>query len=326
MHALKLISAALVAVGLVSAANAEDAFPVTIKTGLGDVTIEKQPQRVVTWGWSAQDVALDLGVVPVGIPFFAYGGGDDGVLPWTEAFIKEKGLEMPTVLPDASEPPIEVIAGLRPDLILAPYSGITPAEYEVLSEIAPVVAYPETPWFASWQQVVEITGQALGKSAEAAALIAETEGFLRSEIGKYPEIGNITFANVVNRNDGTVAIRVAGDPRVQIFTDLGLKAAEPVGDGTLFPSGLSYQLSYEYFDKIPADMLINFFNDSQSAADFYALPLIQLSPLVKKGAYTRFEGEELTMAVSGAITPMSLRWGFPQVAEGVGAAARKARE
>jgi iron complex transport system substrate-binding protein len=314
----------LLVVLVVSPALAQS-FPVTLKHGLGETTIPAQPQRVVTWGWSAQDVLLDLGVVPVGIPFFPYGGGDDGMLPWTLEAIERAGGTPPTVLPDSTEPPIEAIAGLKPDLILAPYSGVTPEEYELLSRIAPVVPFPGDPWFISWQEVVELSGRAIGKPEEAARLIADTEVMLEAEMAKYPEAAGTVFANTVNRTDGTVAIRVARDPRVKVFTDLGLVVADQVEDGTMFPAGLSYQLSYEYFDKIPAEILINFFNSAQSAEEFYNLPLIQLSPLVAKGAYTRFEGEEITMAVSGAITPMSLRWGFPQVAAGIGEAARKAR-
>ena len=42
------------------------AFPVTIDHALGRTTVEQEPTRVVTLGWSDQDVALALGVVPVG--------------------------------------------------------------------------------------------------------------------------------------------------------------------------------------------------------------------------------------------------------------------
>ncbi len=323
---LRFFVAATAAFALLGVAQAADTFPVTIEHALGTTTVEAKPERVVTWGWSTQDVVIELGVTPVGMPFFNYGGGEDGILPWTEAAIAERGIETPTVLPDTPEPPIEAIAALQPDVIIAPYSGITQEEYDLLSNIAPVVPYPETAWLIRWQDVVKLTGQALGLSAEADALIAETEAFLKEEAAAYPELQGTMFANVVNRNDGQVAVRMEGDPRVQLFADIGMVPAAQAPDGSVLPNGISYTLSYENFDKIPADMLVSFFNDAASAQDFFSMDLITLSPLVKKGAYTRFEGEELTMAVSGAVTPLSLRWGFPEVIKGVGEAARNAKQ
>lgn len=323
---LKTIGAALVAtITLCLPAFAEDAFPVTIEHSLGTTTIEAKPTRIVTWGWSAQDVVIDLGIAPVGMPFFAYGGGDDGLLPWTEAALAERGMAVPTILPNTPEVPLEAIAALQPDVIIAPYSGLTEDEYATLSNIAPVIAYPEKPWFASWQQVVTLTGQALGLSAEAEALVGETMDWMIAERDAYPEIEGTVFANVVNRTDGQVSVRIEGDPRVQLFADIGMVPAREAPGGALVDTRIAYLLSYENFDKIPAEMLLSFFSNQQSADDFFAMDLIQLSPLVASKAYTNLVGDELTMAVSGAITPASLRWGFHEVIAEVGRAAAAAK-
>jgi iron complex transport system substrate-binding protein len=315
----------LAATALPTPVLAQDAIPITIKHAHGETTIDAKPERVVTWGWSTQDVVIDLGITPVGMPFFAYGGGEDGILPWTEAAITEGGLEMPTVFPNTPEAPLEAIAALDPDVIIAPYSGITVEEYDLLSAIAPVVAYPDKPWLIRWQDVVTITGQALGESDKATALIADTETFLAEETAAYPNIEGTVFANVVNRNDGQVSVRIQGDPRVQLFADIGMVPAPEAEGGTLVPTGIAYTLSYENFDKIPAEMLLSFYDNQDSADNFIGLDLINLSPLVARKAYTTLVGEELTMAVSGAITPMSLRWGFPQVIGEVGRAATAAK-
>ncbi|MBJ3785488.1 ABC transporter substrate-binding protein [Devosia sediminis] len=323
---LKTFAVALAATSaFIVPAMAQDAFPVTIEHALGSTTIEAKPSRIVTWGWSAQDVVIDLGIEPVGMPFFAYGGGDDGVLPWTEEALAEKGMDLPTVLPNTPEAPLEAIAALQPDLILAPYSGLTEDEYAALSNIAPVVAFPEKPWFASWQEVVTMTGKALGLSAEADALVAETMDWMIAERDLYPEIEGTVFANVVNRNDGQVSVRIEGDPRVQLFADIGMVPAGEAPGGSLVDTKIAYLLSYEKFDQIPAEMLLSFFSNQQSADDFFAMELIQLSPLVRKNAYTNLVGDELTMAVSGAITPASLRWGFADVIKEVGRAAAAAK-
>ncbi|HEY8577331.1 MAG TPA: hypothetical protein VIL88_13460 [Devosia sp.] len=72
-------------------------------------------------------------------------------------------------------------------------------------------------------------------------------------------------------------------------------------------------------------MLLSFFDNQSSADSLTGMDLIKLSPLMAKGAFTTLVGEDLTMAVSGAITPMSLRWGFPKVVGEIGRAAGAAK-
>ena len=45
----------------------------------------------------------------------------------------------------------EAVAASQPDVILAAYSGLSQADYTTLSQIAPVVAYPEGPWATDWR-------------------------------------------------------------------------------------------------------------------------------------------------------------------------------
>ena len=49
-----------------TASGSSGAFPVTIGTAFGDVTVEEEPTRVVALGWSDAETALALGVQPVG--------------------------------------------------------------------------------------------------------------------------------------------------------------------------------------------------------------------------------------------------------------------
>src|SRR5690606_31209214 len=139
-------------------ARAEDdagsgAFPVTIDHAFGETEITEEPERVVTWGWGSADAAIALGVVPVAIPFQEYGGDEQGVLPWIREALEEQGAELPEILPNSEEAPVEAIAAAEPDLVLAAYSGLTEEEYELLSEVAPVVAYPEEAWSTPWREL-----------------------------------------------------------------------------------------------------------------------------------------------------------------------------
>ena len=85
------------------------------------------------------------------------------------------------------------IAKLNPDVILGAYSGLTEEDYKKLSEIAPVVAYPETAYGTSWQDSTSIIGKALGKEAEATKLVADTEATIEDKASEYPQLAGKTF-------------------------------------------------------------------------------------------------------------------------------------
>lgn len=314
-----LLALAALAVS-VHAAVAEDSFPVVIEHALGTTTVEAKPERVVAWGWSAQDVVLDLGLVPVGMPFVEYGGDEEGLLPWTRAAIEATGQPMPVILPEGSgPPPFEAIAALDPDLIVAVYSGISQAEYDTLSQIAPTIAFPEIPWTASWQDVVRMTGQGLGKAEEATKLIDDTEQFLRDEAARYPQISGKSVANFVDGSNGSVSMRKAVDPRSKLLVSLGLVQGPDAGESD--PGVFNYLLSYENFGTVDADILVAFMSSPEAAATFFAQPYAARAPQVKQGAYVVIDDSTRTMAVGGAVTPMSLRWALPEFVAAIGKAA-----
>ena len=148
-----LIRSLALATSLALAANAAFAqdFPVTLEHAWGSTTIEAAPQRIVTWGWGNEDAVIALGVIPVGIPFQSYGGGEDGVQPWIEEALAATGAQTPAILDNAGEPPFEQIAALEPDLILAVYSGVTEEQYALLSAIASTRRRPYRPRLARWR-------------------------------------------------------------------------------------------------------------------------------------------------------------------------------
>ncbi len=317
------LAALALSLPLTLAAHAADTFPVTVEHAYGSTTIETEPARVVTWGWGTQDAVLALGVVPVGIPSMNYGGDDEGVLEWTREAIDAAGGEMPVILGDgAGAPSFEAIAALDPDVIIAVYSGLTEEEYNRLSQIAPTVVFPETRWTASWQDVTRVTGAALGKSAEAEQLVAETERFIADEVAKYPQIAGKSVVNLVDSGDGQVSVRRAVDPRTKLLLSFGLTATEePEGtDGSAY----NYKLSYENFSEIPGDIMVAFLDSPEAAETFFAHPAIARSPQVQKGAVVVIDSTSATMAVGGAVTPLSLRWALPGLVEGLGKAAAAA--
>src|SRR5918997_4462349 len=113
------------------------AFPVTIEHKFGETTITEAPERVVVAGLREQDSLLALGIVPVGTTEW-YGKHPGAIFPWAREALGDA--PKPEVLDFTDGLEFEKIAGLRPDLIVAVYSGLTKKDYETLSTIAPTIA------------------------------------------------------------------------------------------------------------------------------------------------------------------------------------------
>lgn len=313
-----LAAAALLVVAIAPAAA--QSFPVTIEHALGETTIPAEPKRIVTLGWSSTDAAIALGTVPVGMPSFRSEGWDSDYTPWIEEAVTAMGAPLPEAFDDTGGAPIEKIAALKPDLILAVYSGITGDEYKLLSQLAPVVAYPTTPWTASWQEVITIAAKAMGKPDEGRALVAELEQFIRDEAARHPEMAGLSAVTLLDYN-GAAAIHSADDARAKLLALAGLTIPEkPEAAGPA--EGFWYPLSYENFDQIPADVLIPFFSTSEAGAEWLGRSYVQSAPQIATGAYALMDDRMLNMSVISS-SALSIEWGIPRYFELIAEAARK---
>jgi iron complex transport system substrate-binding protein len=292
-------------------AAASGSFPVTIDSALGSATIEKQPTRVATWGWSTQDAVLALGVVPVAMPLNEYGGNDEGVLPWDADAIKELGGKTPQLLSgaDTGEVPFEEFVEAAPDVILAPYSGLSQEDFDKLSKIAPVVAYPDQKWSLPWQDQLSIVGQALGKTAEAESLLKKVDTKISDLAAANPVLKGTNFLYVSALEADKLNIFRASDPRVDLLTQLGMVVSPNVAALDADPSAGTYfyQLSYENLGKIDADLIVGYFDSQASVDAFVADPLVAAMPAIQQGRFAPVVGESFVMA-SSAPTVLSIPW------------------
>jgi iron complex transport system substrate-binding protein len=305
-----------------------DAFPVTIDGALGSVTIDKEPTRIATWGWSTQDAVLALGVVPVAMPKNVYGGNEDGILPWDAEAIEKLGGKAPLLLSgsDTGEVPFEEFVKAKPDLILAPYSGLSQEDYDTLSKIAPVVAYPKKPWSLPWQDQLSIVGQALGKTAEANALLKDVDGSISDLAAANPILKGKSFVYASALEADKLNIFRASDPRVDLLTQLGMVVSPNVADLDADPSAGTYfyQVSYENLGKIDADLLVGYFDSQASVDTFVADPLVAAMPAIKEGRFAPVVGESFVMA-SSAPTALSIPWMLDKYVPQLAAAAENVR-
>ncbi len=283
-----------------------DAFPVTIEHALGETTIEAEPTRVATLGWTDQDSAVALGVVPVGATKITWGGNEAGSTAWFDAAVEEAGAEAPVRYDDADGAPIDEIAELAPDLILATNSGITEAEYAKLSKIAPVVAYPEAPWTTNWQTSLEMIGQALGRTALADEVAADTEATIEEASAANPELdgAELIYGYLTPADLSTVGIYAPADPRVSILRDLGMVDAPAVADA-IKPGEFYGTVSAEQASELGSDVFITWVESSDDVAQIEQDRLVGAIPAVAEGHFYA-EDDKATAMASTNPTPLSI--------------------
>lgn len=163
----KLLKTTLASALLMASAFAS---AVTIKDAKGEFTLDKTPSRVVALEYSFVDALAQVGVSPVGV-------ADDNKIDRILPQVREKIAAWQSV-GTRSQPSLEVIASLKPDLIIADPSRHT-AVFEELKKIAPTVMFDSR--HESYQGNLETAqkiGDLVGKSAEMKAKINEHNDYI----------------------------------------------------------------------------------------------------------------------------------------------------
>lgn len=289
------------------------AFPVTVSTAFGDVTIEEEPTRVVALGWSDAETALALGVEPVGASDWLAVGGN-GLGDWVE----DEYTEDPEMI-ETLEPSFEAIAALEPDLILDTRSSGEQERYDLLSEIAPTVGQPEGvgPYQTTWQQQLDLVGQALGKADEASELEAEVEQAFADAAEAHPEFDGTEVAVGAYTSEGFGAY-VSGDARVAFMEQLGFQNKQAIEDQAT--ENFFIPVSDEQLDLLDAELTVVFPIFVQ-ASEFTGNPLWQALPSVQEGRAVVLEDTTTLNAFSSASAPgllYALDTVVPQFAEALG--------
>ncbi|SEC03967.1 iron complex transport system substrate-binding protein [Paramicrobacterium humi] len=305
-----------------STPTSDGAFPVTIKSALGTATIPEAPKRVVSIGWSTPDIAVSLGVTPVAIEADTWAGDKDGLLPWLRDAIEKSGDPLPQTFSVYPEIDMDAIVKANPDLILAPQSGLTQDQYDVLSKLAPTVAYPKAAWQTSWTEQIQIVGKALGKPDKAQGLIDGINGQLADAAAEHPEFEGLSFAYVYTGKPGALDVYMPGDPRVDVLTELGFTEAPAVAD--LKPSAGTFTstIGMENADLLDdVDVLFTWYNSEEEKDAVAAQELWKQIPAVKRGSVVEFISDRQLGMATSAITPLSVPWALnkylPLIEEGV---------
>ena len=194
-------------------------FPVTIEHAFGTTEVPSAPERIVTVGLTEQDSVLALGMTPVGVTEW-YGEQPYATWPWAQ---DELGDAEPEVLSRTDGFQYERIAALDPDLILGLNAGIDDESFARLSEIAPTIAHPAgaEAYFSPWREQTRMIGQALGKEADAEALIADVDAEFEEAAAAHPEFEGVSVIFLQNAFYDGQAIAYQEGLSTDFLTDLG---------------------------------------------------------------------------------------------------------
>ncbi|MBI1350284.1 MAG: ABC transporter substrate-binding protein [Actinomycetales bacterium] len=296
-----------------AASTAAAAFPVTVEHAFGTTTVPEAPERVATVAWSNHEVPIALGIVPVGMSKATWGDDDaDGVLPWVEEALTGLGAPTPVLFDETDGIPFEAVADTQPDVILAAYSGLTQEDYDTLSKIAPVIAFPEVAWGTSWEDMVRTNAAALGKTAEAEALVTELEADVATALAAHPDLqdAKVLFSYIDPTDFSQIGIYTSHDTRPGFLADLGLPVPEIVEEVSAGTTEFYTSVSAEEADRFAdVDLFVTYGDPgSDIVAQLQADPLLSRIPAIANGSVAVLENST-PLAASANPSPLSIGWG-----------------
>ena len=322
---LGVVAVAAVALSLSACAPASDGgeavasdgvFPVTIEHVYGTTTIESKPERVATVAWANHEVPLALGIVPVGMSKASWGDDDDnGVLPWVEEKLEELDAEMPVLFDETDGIDFEAVADTQPDVILASYSGITQEEYDTLSKIAPVVAYPEVAWATPVDEMVLMNSKALGLEAEGEQLVADLQADIDGALAAHSELDGkkVLFAYIDSSDLSQVGFYTTHDTRPGFLADNGLPMPTIVEEESEGTDEFYVSVSSEEADRFDdVDVFVTYGDpDGELIAQMQADPLLSQIPAIANGSIVILQ-DSTPLAASANPSPLSIMWGVDE--------------
>ncbi|MCC2032003.1 iron-siderophore ABC transporter substrate-binding protein [Microbacterium allomyrinae] len=293
-----------------------DVFPVTIEHAYGETTITEKPERVATVAWANHEVPLALGVVPVGMSKATWGDDDgDGVLPWVEDQLEELGAETPVLFDETDGIDFEAVADTQPDVILAAYSGLTQEDYDTLSKIAPVVAYPDLAWGTSYQDMIRLNSAALGLADEGDDLIDELQSEVDAALADYPELADskLLFSYIDPSDLSQVGFYTSLDTRPGFLTDLGLPLPAVVEEESADTEEFYLTISSEEADRFEdVDVFVTYGEADGAIIDqLQSDPLLSQIPAIANGRIAILESST-PLAASANPSPLSIGWGIDE--------------
>jgi len=288
------------------------AFPATVDTAYGDVTIEKKPERIVILDSSLAETLDVLGEKAIALageeadlddyPWLEYDGEFDPKL-WTADW---------NIAPEA-------VATWKPDLILGNVWSVDEKLYKQLSQIAPTYAgrYTQDEGGAtSWQENLADIAVLTGHDSDVVTTAeADYDATLKAAAEKLPDLQGKSFQlGVLDGDDQQLWLtEYANDPIIGLGLSLG--EGQPSGkDGSIAANAPKYSL--ENIDKLDADVVFIVTHDyADPEGEFRSAlekdPRVPELPAAKNGTLVYLYGSQW-YAVNPP-TPASVTWWLDEV-------------
>jgi iron complex transport system substrate-binding protein len=276
-------------------------FPASVTGKFGTTTVPARPLRVVAMSWMDADFALSLGVKPVGMGRTPDAG--TGIQPWTAPALGDSKPVLFTVL---GSDPVEQVAALRPDLILATKDYNLSGSYSSLSQIAPVVTYVQAANSDPWQQDFANVAAALGQADQGKALTTGIENRISQARASHPELAGKTFSYVISPNaSGVYTVNSNQDVSARFLSQLGL-VLNPrlLGLPTSGLPGRS-QIGTENLGLLDADLVLAVGTPAEVTA-FATNPVVSRLPSIRRGGLVSWD--YTTASALGFPSTLSLPW------------------
>lgn len=239
---------------------------------LGETCVPETVERVVTLEHVLTELTLTVGVQPVGVAdtvrFAALVGFP---VPLDESVVD---------VGTRSEPNLEVITGLQPDLILAASFRVG-ENYDELSAIAPVLTFSGSDSLETMLEMLDTIATALNREAEGDAAVEAMEAHFAAAEAALDAAGfaGTTFIlsqNWVEDSLATFRLFTSNAMAVEALTRIGMENA---WDAEPMPDGFTV-VGIEGFAEIEDTNF--FYHTDQATVDFFAeselwnaLPFVQ---------------------------------------------------
>ncbi|SOE01399.1 ABC transporter substrate-binding protein [Blastococcus haudaquaticus] len=266
-----------------AAGSSNDAFPVTVTGADGDLTLEQQPETIVSMSATATEM------------LFAIGAGDQVEAVDDNSNFPE---DAPTTDLSAFTPNAEAIAEYAPDLVVLSddLNGIVDA-LDALE--VPTLLLPAAETLDDSYAQLETLGDATGHAEEADEVVADMQDRIAAAIDSVP--ADAEGLRVYHELDPSFFSAASSTFIGSIYTQFGL---ENIADGAPDASGGYPQLSAEYIAGQAPDLIV--LADTkcceQSAEVVAQRPAFDTLPAVQEGRILEADDD------------IASRWG-PRVAD-----------
>lgn len=278
--------------------DASGAYPRTVQTLYGDVTIPEAPKRIVALSFANADELLSLGVTPIKVAADPKTLAD--TTPWVADQLRSTADANLTTA--SYELNVEAIAAAKPDLIIAQTWQIKDqAAFDQLNDIAPTIAPDSKALNVDWDVRLRTTADAVAKTDEAEKLITDIKAEFKEVGDTVPDVSSKTYQWVRVDADGF------GFGNGSVFGLFGLKPGTQQ-DNT--QNGAP--LSLEQTSKLDADLLAVWAPSADLRKSIDNSKLFQQLPAVQNG--TVYYAELDFANALNSPGPLALRWLKDQLA------------